>query len=105
MSKDRSAAGEALIALLKSSITAEGAQAFGHLVLYTSFGVVRGRIGLTFTQQLLDEKNASEPASHHEVVELNEASVEHYSNHLPTATFDRFYVSLSDVRGFATVQS
>lgn len=103
MNDYRSAAGDALIALLKSSITAEGSQSFGSLVLYTSFGVVRGRIGFTFAQQLHNEKSDSQGGSHHEVIELDDASVEHYSNHLPTATFERIYVSLSDVAGFALV--
>ena len=41
---------DVLIALLRSSLSASGEQSFGHLVLYTSFGVVRGRIGLTFAK-------------------------------------------------------
>lgn len=94
-------AGDTLIALLKSSTTAEGGQSFGHLVLYTSFGVVRGRIGFTVVQRLHNEKADSQNHSQHEVIELDEASVEHYSNHLATANFDRLYVSLSDVQGFA----
>jgi hypothetical protein len=74
----------ALIGLLKSSLTAEGAQAFGHLVLYTSFGVVRGRIGLAFAQSLIAEEGSAntKPGSAQEVIELNDATVEHYSNHL-----------------------
>lgn len=105
MNGSRSTAGDALISLLQSSINAEGGQAFGHLVLYTSFGVVRGRMGFSFAQQLLNEKADSQANSQHEVIELNDASVEHYSNHLPTATFSRLYISLSDVNGFALVPS
>jgi len=105
MHDKKSAAGSALIALLKSSITAEGGQSFGHLVLYTSFGVVRGRMGFTFAQHLHHEKADSKDHPDHEVIELDDASVEHYSNHLPTAIFDRLYVSISDVQGFALQQS
>lgn len=105
MNENRSTAGDALISLLKLSITADGGQAFGHLVLYTSFGVVRGRMGYTFAQQLLNERADSHKESLHEVMELNDASVEHYSNHLATATFNRLYISLSDVNGFALVES
>jgi len=95
---------DALITLLKSSLSASGEQAFGHLVLYTSFGVVRGRIGLTFAQDLISRKNGSELAPH-EVIEINDVTVEHYSNHLANATFDRLYVRLSDVLSFALVGS
>lgn len=98
---------DALIDLLKSSLTAEGAQAFGHLVLYTSFGVVRGRIGLTFAQLLIGTEIGADPdaAAAQEVIELNDATVEHYSNHLPTASFNRLYVRLINVQGFAMVDS
>ena len=98
---------DALIDLLKSSLTADGAQAFGHLVLYTSFGVVRGRIGLTFAQLLIGTEDGLNPdaAAAQEVIELNDATVEHYSNHLPTASFNRMYVRLANIHGFAMVDS
>jgi len=96
---------DALIDLIKSSLSADGAQAFGHLVLYTSFGVVRGRIGLSFAQAIIGmEKGVNaETGFAQEVIELNDATVEHYSNHLPTASFIRLYVRLSNVHGFAMI--
>jgi hypothetical protein len=95
---------DALIARLRSSLNASGSQAFGHLVLYTSFGVVRGRIGLAFAQGLISEEDgAAESGSADAVVEINDVTVEHYSNHLASANFDRLYVRLSDVLGFALV--
>lgn len=94
---------DALITLLKSSLSIDGSQPFGHLVLYTSFGVVRGRIGLAFAQNLVSEESEGETLAHHEVLELNDVTVEHYSNHLANASFDRLYVRLSDVLGFALV--
>jgi hypothetical protein len=97
---------DALISVLRSSLTANGEQAFGHLVLYTSFGVVRGRIGLTFAQGLINQENAgADSAAPLEVVELHDVTVEHYSNHLAQASFDRLYVKLSDVLGFSLVGS
>lgn len=93
-----------LIELLRSSLTPSGAQSFGHLVLYTSFGVVRGRTGLAFTQDANAKKNdEGETGWPGAVIALNEVTVEHYSNHLASATFDRLYVKLSDVQGFALV--
>ena len=95
---------DALIALLTSSLNASGAQAFGQLVVYTSFGVVRGRIGLAFSQGLISKDGErTETGSADAVVEMNDVSVEHYSNHLASANFDRLYVRLSDVLGFALV--
>jgi len=94
----------ALIALLKASLSATGAQAFGHLVLYTSFGVVRGRTGMHLAQEIIDDRNSgAEADSEVEVIELNDVTVEHYSNHLASASFDRLYVRLGDVHGFAIV--
>jgi hypothetical protein len=93
---------DALIALLRSSLSEKGSGAFGHLVLYTSFGVVRGRTGLAFAQELIGKENdETETGSSVEVIELNEVTVEHYSNHLANASFDRLYVKLADVQGFA----
>jgi hypothetical protein len=94
---------DALITLLKSSLGIDGTQPFGHLVLYTSFGVVRGRLGLTFAQGLIKEGAEGEGGARYEVIEINDVTVEHYSNHLANATFDRLYVRLSDVLSFALV--
>jgi hypothetical protein len=104
MNEGKSAAPvDALIARLRAMLSAKGEPAFSHLVLYTSFGVVRGRIGLTFGQELISTENGSAPA--HEVIEINDVTVEHYSNHLANANFDRLYVRLSDVLSFALVGS
>jgi hypothetical protein len=103
----RSASGsDALIDVLRTSFTANGAPAFGHLVLYTSFGVVKGRTGVNFAQEM----RAAQDGSAHDgikpdVIALYDATVEHYSNHLPTASFDRLYVRLGDVQSFALVGS
>ena len=97
---------DVLIALLRSSLSASGEQAFGHLVLYTSFGVVRGRIGLTFAQALISKENGgADTAAPYEAIEINDVTVEHYSNHLANASFDRLYVRLSEVLSFALVGS
>jgi hypothetical protein len=93
-----------LIALLRKSLTPSGAGSFGHLVLYTSFGVVRGRTGLAFSQETINKANGeAETNWPGAVIALNDVTVEHYSNHLASATFDRLYVKLSDVQGFALV--
>jgi hypothetical protein len=93
---------DALIHLIRISLTADGAQSFGQVVLYTSFGVVKGRIGHTFAQELKEEQSGG-LNPWHEVIELNDVLVEHYSNHLATASFTRLYVPLKAVLGFALV--
>ena len=99
------ASADALIALLRSSLSPSGEASFGQLVLYTSFGVVRGRIGLAFSQGLINREAHAESGMPRDVVEINDVTVEHYSNHLANANFDRLYVRLTDVLGFALVGS
>ena len=103
MSESKSiASADVLIELLRSSLPPGGAQSFGYVVLYTSFGVVRGRTGLDFMLAATTE-NEPEAGAPGAVITLNDVTVEHYSNHLASATFDRLYVRLSDVQGFALV--
>jgi len=103
MSEEKPAAPtDGLIQLLRSSLTANGAQSFAQVVLYTSFGVVRGRVGHNFAQALKGEQTSGANPSR-EVMELDDATVEHYSNHLASASFSRIYLRLKDVHGFALV--
>jgi len=90
---------DALFRLLRSSIAPDGSLTQGHLVLYTSFGVVRGRTGLAFNQELI----RGDAGQSLDVIELNDVTVEHYSNHLPTASFEKLYLRLEEVQGFALV--
>jgi hypothetical protein len=98
---DSMVAGKALLAFLKASLSPDTGYPFVHIVLYTSFGVVRGRTGLSFAQS--SEAELQEVLD--ELIELNEVTVEHYSNHLPTASFEKFYVRLVDIQGFALQDS
>ena len=98
----------AIVSLLKSSMTADGSQSFGYLVIYTSFGVVRGRTSFSFGQSLNDPESRLPVSANeftNEIIELHNVSVEHYSNHLPTASFERLYVQLADIHGFAIVDA
>jgi thiamine monophosphate kinase len=101
------AQGDALITLLKSSLSTDGAQSFGHIVLYTTFGVIRGRIGFNFAQELSGHTDVTGGSikSLHQIVELDDVSVEHYSNHLPTASFERLYIRLVDIQAFALLKT
>lgn len=91
---------DALIRLLRTAMTSDGSQSFSQLVLYTSFGVVRGRIGYSFAQELANKDHIGAQLSD-DLIELNAVTVDHSSNHLANVTFERFYVRLNDVKGFA----
>ena len=95
----------AIVSLLKSSMSADNSQSFGYVVIYTSFGVVRGRTSFSFGQPLNPDSPEADSGVADEILELNNVSVEHYSNHLPTATFERLYVKLADMHGFAIVDA
>ena len=67
------------------------------LLCYTSFGVVRG----SYTP-------ATTPAASSNVgrmIELRDAVVEHYSNHLPTGRYDQLFLSLTDIAGCALIRN
>jgi hypothetical protein len=74
---------------------------------YTTFGVIRGRIGFNFAQELSGHTDTAGGSirSSREIVELDDVSVEHYSNHLPTASFERLYIRLVDVQAFALLKT
>ena len=85
------------ISLLRNALSSEKPLASRHIVLYASFGVVKGRTTHAFARRG-DDQNKEPPS---EILELIEVTVEHYSSHLPTASFDQLYIRFSDVRGFA----
>jgi hypothetical protein len=84
-----------LKSLLRKSLAAGKSPSSPDIVLYASFGVVKGRTTLAGTQQT--DGNLTQT----EILELVDVTVEHYSSHLPTASFDQLYIRLSDIRAFA----
>ena len=85
-----------LTSLLRNALSSEKSLTSRHIVLYASFGVVKGRTTLAFARHAGDTD-----LSQSEILELIEVTVEHYSSHLPTASFDQLYIRLSDIRAFA----
>jgi hypothetical protein len=76
------------------------------VVLYTDFGVVRGRVSASAfgeSNRMPDSRleNTSRVIIDPDILELEAVTIEHYSNHLPTAMFERFFVRLEGVQGFA----
>ena len=76
------------------------------VILYTFFGVVRGQVSASAfgeSNRMQDARleHMSRVIIDPDILELEQVTVEHYSNHLPTATFDRLFVRLDGVQGFA----
>jgi hypothetical protein len=87
-----------IVSVLNSALSVAGRSPSFYLILYTSFGVVRGRPAISAIP--LSEQGP-EPALPGQVVELMDVTLEHYSSHLPTASFAQLYVRLSDILGLA----
>jgi len=92
--------GDTVVEQLRSLLRGDGASRAGEIVLYTSFGVVRGRLAPSFVRQLASGP-AEESLPAPRMVEIYDATVEHYSSHLPTGSFSSLYVRLADVNGIA----
>ena len=80
---------DALIRLLRTAMAPDGSQSFSQLVLYTSFGVLRGRIGYSFAQELANHDHSGAQLSD-TLIELNAVIIDHFSNHLANATLSGF---------------
>jgi hypothetical protein len=64
------------------------------LIIYAPFGIVRGEL----TQASLRAAASFSGDGH--VIEVQRASVEHYSNHLPTGNYASLLIDLKGVSGF-----
>ena len=96
---------DALFTTIRSSVETDPMRQ-RRVVLYTSFGVVSGRVSASAfgeTNRMADSslENTSRVVIEPDILELEDVSVEHYSNHLPTGTFSTLFVRLAEVRGFA----
>jgi hypothetical protein len=96
---------DALFTTIRSAVETEPHRSH-RLILYTSFGVVRGSVSASAfneSNRMLDSRveNMSRVTIEPDVLELETVAVEHYSNHLPTGSYDRLFVRVTDVQGFA----
>jgi hypothetical protein len=73
------------------------------LIVYLPFGIVRGE--LTGAHLQAASQGLSGSGGGDGMIELQRATVEHYSNHLPTGNYDRLCLSLKDISGFAIINS
>ena len=65
------------------------------LLIYAPFGIVRG--------MLVPKSDSADTLSStdHVTILLNDVTVEHYSNHIPTATYQQLSIRLQDVQACA----
>ncbi|HMZ80686.1 MAG TPA: hypothetical protein PLL06_13365 [Acidobacteriota bacterium] len=97
---------DTLFTAIRSSLDADLTRQFSNLVLYTSYGIVRGRVGRTVTDNLSVAHDArlesvSRLRIETDVLELDDAEVEHFSSHMPTARYNKLYVRIEEIHSFA----
>lgn len=98
---------DTLFTAIRASLDADFTRTYSNLVLYTSFGVVRGRVSRLTTDRLnlaandSIENTTSRVRIEPDVLELDDCHVEHYSSHLPTGHFRKLYVRMEDIQSFA----
>ncbi|MBL8149934.1 MAG: hypothetical protein JNN15_08395 [Blastocatellia bacterium] len=98
---------DTLFTAIRSSLDVDLSRAYSNLILYSSFGVVRGKVSRYMTDSLNQTRDATLENStsrvriQPDVLELDDCHVEHYSNHLPTAYFKKLYIRIEDIQGFA----
>jgi hypothetical protein len=97
---------DTLFTAIRSSLDADTSRTFTNLVLYTPYGIVRGRIGRAVTDTLSASRdakleNVSRLRIEADVLELDDVEIEHFHSHLPTARFSKLYVRIEDIQSFA----
>lgn len=98
---------DTLFTAIRASLDTDPARMYSSLVLYTPFGVVRGKISRSTSDNLNlrssegVENNLSRVRLEPDVLELEDCYVEHYSNHLPTGYFRKLYIRIDDIHSFA----
>ena len=97
-----SAVSESLISLIRRMLQSDKSASSEGVAIYTSFGIVRGRItrasvpsgGNDVAPDLLHPHSP-------DLLEVEDATVEHYANHLAAAKYDRLFINVTDIRSFA----
>lgn len=98
---------DTLFTAIRASLDADLTRTYSNLVLYTSFGVVKGKVSRLMTDRLNVaandniENSTSRVRIEPDVLELDDCRVEHYSSHLPTGHFRKLYVRMEDIQSFA----
>ena len=70
------------------------------VVIYTPFGIVRGEVSRAELNNVRDEQRRESSGG---VLAIDTATVEHYSNHLPTGNYPTLLISLSEISGLVVI--
>ncbi|HZS46712.1 MAG TPA: hypothetical protein VFC63_16685 [Blastocatellia bacterium] len=94
-----------LISLIKRMLESDKSASSEGVAIYTSFGIVRGRITRASVPVYDHQDDAADLLHPHspDLLEIEDAIVEHYANHLAAARYDRLFINVSDIRSFAVV--
>ncbi|MFN7944626.1 MAG: hypothetical protein U0Z53_04700 [Blastocatellia bacterium] len=69
------------------------------LILYLPFGIVRGQMVADSPEGVIAQLSGGAG-----MVEISQAVVEHYSNHLPTGNYDRLFIGVAQLTGFSVIE-
>ncbi|HMZ80685.1 MAG TPA: hypothetical protein PLL06_13360 [Acidobacteriota bacterium] len=94
---------EALFKAIRLSLESDRTKMYTNLVLYTSFGVVHGRVKRDDNIGTNDSRieNMIKTRAENDVLELENVEIEHLSSHLATKHYTKFYLRTEDINGFA----
>jgi hypothetical protein len=81
--------------LSEALATAAGQREAVSLIIYTPFGIVRGEVTPAQVRAAAGDGDG--------VIEVRRATVEHYSNHLPTGNYASLHLNLPGISGFAII--
>lgn len=88
------------VALIKRLSEAVGERDSISVIIYAPFGIVHGEVSRAELNRVGNEQSVESSCG---VLALDTATVEHYSNHLPTGNYERLLISLSEISGLVLV--
>jgi hypothetical protein len=95
--------GESLLGLIGRMLKSDKSLLSEGVVIYTSYGICRGRISRSNLPA--DGANAVSSDLLHlrspVLLEVEDATVEHYANHLAAGRYERLFVNVNDICSFA----
>ena len=95
--------GESLLGLIGRLLKSDKSLLSEGVVIYSSFGIIRGRISRSNLPSESTDGASSDLLHLHSPVllEVEEATVEHYANHLAAGRYERLFVNVNDICSFA----
>jgi hypothetical protein len=95
--------GESLLGLIGRMLKSDASLLSEGVAIYTSYGIVRGRISRSNLLPEGTDGGSSDLLHLHSPVllEVEDATVEHYANHLAAARYERLFVNVNDICSFA----